>query len=226
MNNLSPKRLFDISFSLFGILISLPLWCLIVISIYLEDRRPIYYLQERVGKNGHIFMVIKFRSMVPNAEQVTGPIQAKENDNRITKVGALLRKTAMDELPQLINILNGDMSFVGPRALRPSEVENVSGAATDLVHRRDANARHLVVPGLTGVAQVFAPCDASIEKKIKYDMWYIKNRTFYVDMWLIFISFLVTFCGKWETRQNKFDFLKEEKFFAKTEKDAYEIRKV
>jgi len=117
------KRSFDIFFSSIGLFLSFPLWLFISLCIKLEDRGPIFYTQERVGKNGRIFKVIKFRSMIKNAEDITGPLQAQKDDSRITKVGKILRATAMDELPQLLNILKGDMSFVGPRALRPQEVE-------------------------------------------------------------------------------------------------------
>jgi len=207
MHSLFAKRLLDASLSLLGIIISLPLWLLISILIVLEDEGPVYYLQDRVGKNGKIFKLIKFRSMHPDAEKNFGPIQAKENDERITRIGGVLRKTAMDELPQLINILKGDMSFVGPRALRPSEIENRTRTATDLIHHPDAMMRHSVVPGLTGVAQVFAACDIPTSEKLKYDRWYIKNFSLYIDIWLIVISFLVTLKGRWETRGKKFTFL-------------------
>ena len=207
MRSLFAKRLFDILLSLFGIIISLPLWLIISILVY-EDRGPIYYTQARVGKNGRIFKVIKFRSMMPDAEKSTGPIQAAENDKRITRIGSILRKTAMDELPQLINILKGDMSFVGPRALRPSEMQIRTGTVTDLIHDPAMSIRHSVTPGLTGVAQVFAACDATADVKLRYDRWYIRNWNFYLDIWLIFVSFFITFKARWESRQKKLEFLK------------------
>ena len=208
MHSLFAKRLFDILLSLFGIVISLPLWLIISILMYKEDRGPIYYTQQRVGKNGRIFKVIKFRSMIPDAEVSTGPIQAAESDKRITRIGGILRKTAMDELPQLINILKGDMSFVGPRALRPSEIQNRTGTLTDLIHDPAMSIRHSVTPGLTGLAQVFAACDATAEEKLRYDRWYIKKWNFYLDLWLIFVSFFITFKAMWESRQKKLEFLK------------------
>lgn len=209
MHSLFAKRIFDILFSFFGIIISLPLWLLISILIYVEDKGPICYLQDRVGKNGRLFKVVKFRSMIPDAEALTGPIQAEENDKRMIKIGRLLRKTAMDELPQLINILKGDMSFVGPRPLRPSEIENRNKTATDLIHRPDMSIRHSVTPGLTGVAQVFAACDATADEKLRYDRWYIRNCNLYLDLWLILVSFLITFKATWETRQKKLPFIKD-----------------
>ncbi|MFA4843048.1 MAG: sugar transferase [Candidatus Omnitrophota bacterium] len=207
MRSLFAKRLFDILLSLFGIIISLPLWLIISILVYEEDRGLTYHTQQRVGKNGRIFKVIKFRSMMPDAEKSTGPIQAAENDKRITRIGSILRKTAMDELPQLINILKGDMSFVGPRALRPSEMQIRTRTVTDLIHDPAMSIRHSVTPGLTGVAQVFAACDATAEEKLRYDRWYIKKWNFYLDLWLIFVSFLITFRAKWESRSKKLGFL-------------------
>ncbi|MBI4335849.1 MAG: sugar transferase [Candidatus Omnitrophica bacterium] len=208
MRDFFAKRAFDLLFSAVFLIISLPIWLIISILILIEDNSPIYYAQERVGKKGRIFKLIKFRSMIPNAEQHTGPIQARENDPRITGVGRFLRKTAMDELPQLINILKGDMSFVGPRALRPYEIENKTGNCTDLVNHPRMVTRHLIKPGLTGAAQVFAPYDMPLSKKLKYDRWYIKNRGLILDLWLIAVSFLITFSSRWEARDRKLKVLR------------------
>ncbi|MFX0195824.1 MAG: sugar transferase, partial [Candidatus Hodarchaeota archaeon] len=119
MNRINAKRIFDITLSISGIILSSLLYVLISLAILLEDGWPVFYFQERIGKGGRIFKALKFRSMIKDAEKELGPVQAKENDPRVTKVGRILRATALDELPQLINILKGDMSFVGPRALRP-----------------------------------------------------------------------------------------------------------
>ncbi len=198
------KRLFDIILSSIGIICSLPLWILFYIAIWLEDRGPIFYLQERVGKDGKIFKAIKFRSMIKDAEKGTGPIQAKENDPRVTKVGRILRATAMDELPQLVNILNGDMSFVGPRALRPKEREVYGNPEKTRIEDIPGYYERLAVrPGLTGMAQVYLPTDALRKEKFKYDLLYIKNQSFLLDMKLIVLSFLITFKGKWESRERK-----------------------
>lgn len=207
MHSLFAKRLFDIALSILGVIAALPLWLIISLLIFFEDFGPIYYLQERVGKNGRLFELIKFRSMRINAEDNIGPVQAAENDQRVTGVGRILRKTAMDELPQLINILKGDMSFVGPRALRPSEIENRTKERTDLIHQPDMQIRHSIKPGLTGVAQVFASADIPTSQKLKYDRWYIKNFRFSLDVWLILVSFLISFGAKWETRDKKLSFL-------------------
>ncbi|HYA48543.1 MAG TPA: VanZ family protein, partial [Burkholderiales bacterium] len=115
------KRPFDIALALLGLVVSLPVSAAIALAVRLEDGGPVFYSQERVGRNGRTFRAFKFRSMIPGAEKGRGPVQAAENDPRTTRVGRVLRATAMDELPQLFNILKGDMSFVGPRALRPNE---------------------------------------------------------------------------------------------------------
>lgn len=198
------KRLFDIGLSLIGLIGSSPLWVLFSLAILLEDGWPIFYLQERVGKNGRIFKAIKFRSMIKNAEKESGPIQAVENDPRVTRIGRILRATAMDELPQLVNILKGDMSFVGPRALRPKEKE-VRGnpEALDIEKVPGYYDRLAVRPGLTGMAQVYLPTDALRSEKFKYDLIYIKNQSFLLDLKLIFLSFWITFRGKWESREKK-----------------------
>jgi len=191
------KRPFDVSLSFIGIIISIPLWILFSLLIWLEDRGPIFYPQYRVGKNGKIFKVRKFRSMIKNAEESTGAIWAKENDPRVTKVGRILRATAMDELPQLLSILKGDMSFVGPRPERPELVTEFNGGIPNY------DRRHLVKPGLTGIAQVFGKYDTPPQHKLKYDLLYIKNQSFWLDLKLIFLSFWITFRGKWESRKKK-----------------------
>ena len=121
------KRVFDVCLSGVGLILSLPLWVVIPVAIWLEDRGPIFFPQARVGLNGRQFKALKFRSMIPDAEAVSGPVQADEDDPRVTRVGRVLRATAMDELPQLWNIFVGDMSFVGPRPLRPGEIDPCDG---------------------------------------------------------------------------------------------------
>lgn len=198
------KRLFDIFLSSIGIIGSLPLWILFGLAIILEDGLPVFYLQERVGKEGKIFKGIKFRSMIKDAEKDTGPVQAVENDPRVTKVGRILRATAMDELPQLVNILKGDMSFVGPRALRPKEKEVRGNPDEKEIEKIPGYQERLAVrPGLTGLAQVYLPGEALRSEKFKYDLEYIKNQSFLFDLKLIFLSFWITFRGKWESREKK-----------------------
>lgn len=198
------KRLFDMCLSGFGILISSPLWLLISILIILEDGLPIFYGQERVGRNGRIFRAMKFRSMIKNAERDTGPVQATENDPRITKIGRILRNTAMDELPQLWNIFIGDMSFVGPRSLRPKEKEVYGNSdEVDIEKVPGYRERLKVRPGLTGIAQIYLPTDALRKEKFKYDLHYIENQSFLLDLKLILLSFWITFRGKWQSREKK-----------------------
>ena len=193
------KRVFDFFLSLSGLLISLPLWFIFALAIWLEDRGPVFYFQERVGKGGRIFKGIKFRSMIPEAEKNVGPVQAKTDDPRITKSGRILRATAMDELPQLVNIAKGDMSFVGPRALRPKERElTARGEATDIFRIPGFEKRSSIRPGLTGFAQVFASRNLPRDEKFRYDLWYLENMSFWLDIKLILKSFLITFRAKWD----------------------------
>jgi len=198
------KRPFDIALSSLGILLSSPLWMLISLLVWIQDRGPIFYKQERVGKDGRIFKAFKFRSMIKDAEKGRGAVQAVAHDPRVTKVGRILRATAMDELPQLLNILKGDMSFVGPRALRPHEQEvhgNPDHRAIEDIP--GYQARHAVRPGLTGLTQVYLPGDTPRRKKFRYDLLYIRRRSFWLDLKLIVLSFWITFRGKWESREDK-----------------------
>lgn len=200
------KRPFDFMLALFvGIILFSPLWLLFILMIWIKEGRPIFYNQERVGKDGRIFRVIKFRSMIKDAEKHIGAVQAKENDPRITAVGRILRSRAMDELPQVLNILKGDMSFVGPRALRPEELE-VRGnpEILDIKDIPGYKERTTVRPGLTGLAQLYLPRDAPRKDKFCYDLLYIKRQSFCLDLKLIFLSFYITFRGKWEYRGRKF----------------------
>lgn len=191
------KRLFDIFLSSIGLIFSSPLWLLFSLAIKLEDRGPVFYAQERVGKNGRIFKALKFRSMIPDAEKHTGAVWASENDPRVTKTGRILRATAMDELPQLWNIFKGDMSFVGPRTERPELVKQFSKKI------KNYNKRFSVAPGLTGLAQIYGRYDTPPQHKLKYELLYIKKQSFLLDLKLIFLSFWITFRGKWESREKK-----------------------
>lgn len=199
------KRLLDIVLSGCGLILSAPLALIMAALIRLEDGGPIFYTQERVGKNGGHFRALKFRSMVPDAEVHVGPMQATHNDARITRIGRLMRATAMDELPQLWNIFCGDMSFVGPRALRPGEIEvNGRGLVERLEEVPGFAVRCAVVPGLTGVAQIYAPRDVTRRHKFRYDRVYIRRQSFWLDVRLILLSFWITFRGTWEARDRKF----------------------
>ena len=199
------KRGLDVVLSGAGLVVSLPVWLIAAVAIKLEDRGPVFFRQERVGRNGRIFHVLKFRSMIPDAEAKFSARQASANDARITRVGRLLRATAMDELPQLLSIFRGHMSFVGPRALRPGEIEvHGSGRHEALEEVPGFRERCQVTPGLTGVAQVFAPRDIPRRQKFRYDLLYIRKRSFALDLRLIILSFWITFRGTWEARGRKF----------------------
>ena len=198
------KRAFDMVLSGAGLVASLPLWAVFAAAIALEDGGPVFFSQERVGLNGRVFRALKFRSMIPDAEAKTGPVQATARDPRITRVGRLLRATAMDELPQLWNIFVGDMSFVGPRPLRPGEVDVLGdGRLVALEDIRGYTDRHRVRPGLTGLAQVYAPRDLPRAGKFRLDNLYLKRAGVCLDLKLLMLSFWITGRGKWEARDRK-----------------------
>jgi lipopolysaccharide/colanic/teichoic acid biosynthesis glycosyltransferase len=193
------KRLFDIVVSLAGLVVLAPLAGLIAAAIKLEDGGPVLFAQDRVGQHGRVFRALKFRSMLPDAERLTGPVQAATNDPRITQVGRILRATAMDELPQLVNILRGDMSVVGPRPLRPGEADTTAdGRHVPLVSIPGYDARHRVKPGLTGLAQVYAPRNVPRTAKFRYDLLYQRRQSLGLDLALIARSFWITVRGQWE----------------------------
>ena len=198
------KRVFDAALAFAGLVISLPLGILLAAAIKLEDGGPVFFAQDRVGRDGRVFRALKFRSMQVDAERTTGPLQARAGDSRITHVGRVMRATAMDELPQLWNIFRGDMSFVGPRALRPGEIELEGGNPVPLEAVPGYAARIIVRPGLTGVAQVYAPRDISRRSKFRYDRLYIRRRSFALDLRLILLSFWISFRGTWESRDRKY----------------------
>jgi lipopolysaccharide/colanic/teichoic acid biosynthesis glycosyltransferase len=198
------KRAFDCALSGVGLVASAPLWMLIAMAIKLEDGGPVFFRQTRVGLGGRTFDALKFRSMMPDAEALTGPVQATENDPRITWVGRILRATAMDELPQLWNIFVGDMSFVGPRPLRPGEVEvRGDGQLVSLDQIPGYEARHRIRPGLTGLTQVYAPRDISRASKFRLDLVYLKRASFSLDLKLILLSFWISGTGAWEKRNRR-----------------------
>jgi lipopolysaccharide/colanic/teichoic acid biosynthesis glycosyltransferase len=198
------KRLLDMMLSGSGLMVSAPLWAVIATLIKIEDGGPVFFSQERVGRGGRRFDALKFRSMIVDAEARTGPIQSGENDPRTTRVGRLLRATAMDELPQLWNIFRGDMSFVGPRALRPGEIEVKGNGIVEKLEDVPGFADRCVVrPGLTGVAQIYAPRDVLRRRKFRYDSFYIRRQSFCFDARLILLSFWITFRGRWEARGRK-----------------------
>lgn len=189
----SAKRLMDIVVSLFILTVSAPLWILVGVAIKINSPGPLVYSQERVGKGEKIFKMHKFRTMYKDAESKTGPVWATVNDPRVTAVGRFLRKTRLDEIPQFIDVLRGDMSLVGPRPERPHFVEILS-KEIPLYKRRLA-----VKPGITGWAQIKQGYDTSIEdvkSKVRYDLFYIENMSFRMDLKILLITFYTMIAGK------------------------------
>jgi sugar transferase (PEP-CTERM system associated) len=185
------KRLFDISVAVFLIILGLPLFLFSILLVYLESPGPVIFKQIRTGKGGANFKIYKIRTMILNAES-DGPQWAKVNDNRILKVGGFLRKARFDELPQLINVIKGDMSFVGPRPERPEFNEKLE---KEIPYYQ---MRHVVQPGLTGWAQVMYSYGASVEdakEKLQYDLYYIKNHSLILDFLILLKTIRVVFIG-------------------------------
>jgi len=187
------KRGMDVFFSLIGMIISLPIIIAAAGLIKLTSAGPVFFKQERVGKDGAKFFIYKLRTMAVDAEKSTGPVWAQENDPRITFVGKFLRKTHIDEIPQLINVLKGEMSIVGPRPERPVFVIDLSKKVEDYEKRLN------VKPGITGLAQVRHKYDETIEdvkKKIKLDLLYIRQMCVMTDLQIILRTVLVVLTGK------------------------------
>ena len=198
------KRGFDVSLSGLGLILSSPLWLAVAAAIVVEDGFPVFFVQNRWGRGGRPFSALKFRTMWKGSEKEQS-VQAGRDDPRITRVGRLLRACAMDELPQLWNIFKGDMSFVGPRALPINEIQSSEAEQ----HVPDEaipgfKERLLVRPGLTGIAQIFADRDTTRARKFRYDLLYIRRRSFGLDLRLIAMSFYISFLGRWEVRGSKF----------------------
>jgi len=195
------KRALDMGLAGIGLIVSTPLWGLFAAAVKLEDGGPVFYAQDRVGLGGRPFGALKFRSMIPDAEAKVGALQATHGDPRVTRVGRLLRATAMDELPQLWNIFRGDMSFVGPRPLRLHEIEVNGSGQTELIEDVPGfTERCLVRPGLTGVAQIYASRSLPRRHKFRYDRLYIRGQSLWLDLRLIAFSFWISATGTWERR--------------------------
>jgi sugar transferase (PEP-CTERM system associated) len=177
------KRAMDVTLATIGIALSAPLMALVALLVWLTSEGPVVFHQLRVGQHGKLFTVHKFRSMRADAEAATGAVWSQQGDPRITSVGGFLRRTRLDELPQLWNVLKGDMSFVGPRPERPEFVEQLTREIPFYPQR------HVVRPGLTGWAQVRYTYGASVEDammKLQYDLFYIKNFSLALDMYITF----------------------------------------
>ena len=193
------KSWFDITILMLANLLLFPLflilWMAIPILIWLEDRGPVFYKQQRVGKDGLIFSVLKFRTMVKDADTL-GPAWTTEGDPRVTKVGRLLRRSALDELPEVLNIWKREMSFVGPRALDVEEQRSLEQAIPGFENRLQ------VLPGLTGLAQVYDSADEA-HNKFRYDSEYLQRMNPWLDMKLLILSVGNTFLVKWDQRRGK-----------------------
>lgn len=180
----------DAVLSLFLLTLTLPLWFIIALLIKAQDGGPIFYLQKRIGKNKEPFFLFKFRSMMVGAEDKTGPVWAGEKDPRITKFGKLLRRLHLDELPQMINVLKGDISLVGPRPERPEFVQELE---KEIPHY---HLRHLIRPGFTGWAQIKFRYGRSVidaQEKFQYDLYYLKNRSLFLDLGILLKTFQLFF---------------------------------
>ncbi len=187
------KRFMDITTSLMAMIIVLPVMVIVAFLIKLDSKGPVFFKQERVGEGGEVFTLLKFRSMREDAEAKTGPVWAKKEDDRVTRLGTIIRKTRIDELPQLINVLKGDMSFVGPRPERQFFVEQLIEKIPYY------SLRESVKPGVTGWAQICYPYGASEEdayEKLQYDLYYIKNMSFLLDLTIIFETAKVVLLGR------------------------------
>lgn len=181
------KRIFDVVVSLVGMVIFSPVFLIIALFIKADTPGPVFYKQTRVGLGGSEFKLIKFRTMITDAEKETGPVLATEDDPRITKVGRFLRKTRLDEIPQLANVLKGEMSLVGPRPERPFFVEQYGQEIPEYLHRLK------VKPGITGLAQVLGKYDTTPEDKLIYDLYYIKNYNPLLDIQIILRTLKIPF---------------------------------
>ena len=198
------KRGFDVLLALLMLVLSSPVWLILALLILLEDGRPVFFTQERWGQAGRRFRVLKFRTMAKDSVDRHGVRLAQESDVRVTRIGRVLRRMGLDELPNLIAILRGEMSFVGPRALA---VEEVVGEIDGRYHSYEQvpgfRERLVVRPGLTGLATVYVPRDASPRRKFAYDLLYIRRWSLGLDLKLVILSFLISFLGRWERRSRK-----------------------
>jgi exopolysaccharide biosynthesis polyprenyl glycosylphosphotransferase len=189
---LAVKRIIDVIVAFVGLVLAAPLALLTAIAIKVESRGPIFFRQERVGQNERPFTLIKFRSMAENAEAKLGPVWAIENDPRVTRVGAIIRKLRIDEIPQMFNVLKGVMSFVGPRPERDFFVERLKQTIPYY------DLRHSVKPGITGWAQIsyrYGDSERDAVEKLQYDLYYIKHMSPVFDLQIIFESLKVILFG-------------------------------
>lgn len=191
------KRILDVACALVGLLLTLPAWLLIPVCIRLDDGRPVFFVQERMGRSGENFQLLKFRSMDPlrGGDDLATPPPV--DPCAVTRVGRFIRPTALDELPQLLSVLRGDMSMVGPRALSPEEKANVGGNDLDPWEVPGFHERQSVRPGLTGLAQLTVPRSATHRDKFRLDVLYVRKRSLWLDLKLILRSVWVSLRGAW-----------------------------
>ncbi|MGM0828895.1 MAG: sugar transferase [Bacillota bacterium] len=183
------RRLFDIVLAIAGLVVAFPLLVIFSIAIKLDTKGTVFYRQERVGVKGKYFKLLKLRTMEMDAEK-DGPRWAVTNDPRVTRIGRYLRKTRIDELPQLINVLKGDMSIIGPRPERPIFTEIFNQKTPGFIKRL------AIKPGLTGWAQVNGGYDITPEEKLAYDLEYIRKRSFFLDVKILLLTFKVVMTGE------------------------------
>ena len=186
---LTIRRIIDLNLALLLILFTCPVWVVIALAIKIDSRGSVFYTQERVGRGNRIFRIFKFRTMCADAEKMTGPVLSQENDPRITRIGRFLRMTRLDEIPQFLNVLFGDMSFIGPRPERMHFVE---------IYSREIpmyGERHRLPPGITGLAQVRNGYDRGIDdvrKKLEYDLMYLRSHSSpLLNLKILFLTFSV-----------------------------------
>ena len=199
-----PKRVLDLGFGGLLLAATAPAWPLIALAVKLEDGGPVFYRQRRWGQGGRLFELFKFRTMVPDSDEKHGVVEACDEDARVTRVGAVLRSFGIDELPQVLNIMKGEMSFVGPRPLAVGEVVHDDRGNPIVWDRLPEFRRRMSVrPGLTSLATLYLPKDVERRRKFRYDLLYIRRRSFWLDVRLIALSLWVSLSGRWETRQKK-----------------------
>jgi lipopolysaccharide/colanic/teichoic acid biosynthesis glycosyltransferase len=198
------KRGFDVLLAVVMLLISSPAWAAITLLISIDDGRPVFFAQDRWGLGAKHIRVLKFRTMAKDAVDVHGVRLAQEEDARVTRNGRVLRRMGLDELPNLLSILGGEMSFVGPRALAVDEaVREIDGRFHSYEQVPGFRERLRVRPGLTGLATVYLPRDASPRRKFAYDLLYIRRWSFGLDLKLVVLSFFISVLGRWERRTRK-----------------------
>ena len=184
MKNLFLKRIFDVVVSIIGLILLLPLFLIVAILIKIDSHSPIFFLQERIGKDGKSFYPFKFRTMIDGAINKGLGVTVSNDDKRITKMGKFLRKYGIDEFPQLINVLKGEMSLVGPRPTLRYQVEKYND-----FEKKRLKAK----PGLAGWALIHGRNSLTWEERIKYDVWYVENHSFWLDIKIIFLTFYLIF---------------------------------